>query len=134
MYLVGVHLQGSAAMGAFVPTRSDIDVLVVARGPLSAPTKAAVAHALSESSVPCPGVGLENVGCDGRLAPGGRRTRRYSSSMNTLGNRVVDGADHAGDEDLVAHFATGRARGICLCGPGTEDVFAPRIALDSSVS
>jgi predicted nucleotidyltransferase len=59
MDLVGVYLHGSAAMGAFVPTRSDVDVLVVAQGPLSAPTKAAVADALSESSLPCPDVGLE---------------------------------------------------------------------------
>jgi hypothetical protein len=56
--LVGVYLHGSAAMGAFVPTRSDVDVLAVAKGPLAAPTKAAVADALSESSLPCPGVGL----------------------------------------------------------------------------
>jgi Domain of unknown function (DUF4111) len=37
----------------------------------------------------------------------------------------VDGADHAGDDDLVAHFAMARARGICLYGPDPDVVFAP---------
>jgi hypothetical protein len=57
--LVGVYLHGSAAMGAFVPSRSDVDVLAVTRGAIVTTEKLAVADALSESSLPCPGVGLE---------------------------------------------------------------------------
>ena len=35
--LVGVYLHGSAAMGAFVPSRSDVDILAVTEPPSRRP-------------------------------------------------------------------------------------------------
>jgi streptomycin 3"-adenylyltransferase len=123
--LVGVYLHGSAAMGAFVPSRSDIDVLAVTKGRLSVPTKAAVADALSEASLPCPGVGLEMsiVTVDSVRTPSDAPA--FELHVATLGSRVVDGADHPGDPDLLAHFAMTRARGVCLYGPEPQDAFIP---------
>jgi hypothetical protein len=57
--LVAIHLHGSAAMDAFVASRSDVDVLCITRDSLSPSQKRALAEALSEASLPCPGVGLE---------------------------------------------------------------------------
>jgi predicted nucleotidyltransferase len=48
--LVGVYLHGSAATGCFNPDRSDIDLLVVARQPLSPEQRRAVARLLLASS------------------------------------------------------------------------------------
>lgn len=123
--LVGVYLHGSAALGAFVPSRSDIDVLAVTKGPLSPRTKDSVADALSEASLPCPGVGLEMSieTVDSARTPS--ETPRFELHMDTLENRVVDGADRPGDPDLVAHFAMARARGVRPYGPEPEDVFMP---------
>jgi hypothetical protein len=125
--LVGVYLHGSAAMGAFVPSRSDVDVLAVTRGPIVTTEKLAVADALSESSLPCPGVGLEMsiVTLDVARTPSERPA--FELHVNTHQNwaRVVDGEGHAGDPDLLAHFAMARARGVALLGPPPEDLIAP---------
>jgi hypothetical protein len=123
--LVGVYLHGSTAMGAFVASRSDIDVLAITKGRLSVPTKAAVADALSEASLPCPGVGLEMsiVTVDSVRTPS--ETPAFELHVATLERKVVDGADHPGDPDLLAHFAMTRARGVCLCGSEPQDVFIP---------
>jgi hypothetical protein len=47
--------------------------------------------------------------------------------VNTHQNwaKVVDGERHAGDPELLAHFAMARARGVALLGPPPEDLIAP---------
>jgi predicted nucleotidyltransferase len=45
--LVGTYLHGSAVLGGFAPTRSDLDLLTVTTGPLDAPTKQQLATALA---------------------------------------------------------------------------------------
>src|SRR5919201_5048322 len=57
--LVGIYVHGSAATGAFIATRSDVDVLVVTRSEISPEAKAALATSLAETALRCPGVGLE---------------------------------------------------------------------------
>jgi hypothetical protein len=54
--LVAIYLHGSAAMRAFVPTRSDIDILVVTSGRVAPDAKAVLAETLP--AIPCPGVAL----------------------------------------------------------------------------
>ena len=123
--LVGLYLHGSAAMDAFVPSRSDVDVLVVTRGALEEVTKRAVADAISEAALPCPGVGLEMS----IVTLGSVRTASdgppFELHVNTQDHKVVDGAGHAGDPDLVAHFAMVRARGVAVLGPPAVDVIPP---------
>lgn len=123
--LVGVYLHGSAAMGAFVPSRSDVDVLVVSKGPLATVVKLAVAAELSEAALPGPGVGLEMsiVTLDSTRTPSDRPA--FELHVGTQENTVHDGAGHPGDPDLIAHFAMARARGVALKGPPPEEVIAP---------
>jgi hypothetical protein len=123
--LVGVYLHGSAAVHAFVATRSDIDVLVVTRSTVSPQAKSALAAALAETSLPCPGVGLELSVVTAISARTPSNAPAFELHIATQEGRVVDGSDHAGDPDLVAHFALTRARGVSLFGPPPSEVFAP---------
>jgi hypothetical protein len=123
--LVGLYLHGSAAMGAFVPSRSDIDVLAVTRGTLATSAKLALAEALSETALRCPGVGLEIsiVTLESARTPSDRPA--FELHIGTDEDKIVDGAGHDGDPDLLAHFAMARAHGVALVGPPPEDVIAP---------
>ena len=53
--LVGTYLHGSAALGGFVPGRSDIDLLVVVDGPVDGP---GLGDALVAAAEPWPGRGI----------------------------------------------------------------------------
>ena len=123
--LVALYLHGSAAMNAFTPSRSDVDVLAVTRGTLSTAVKLAVARALSEDALPSPGVGLEMsfVTLESGRHPSDSPT--FELHVNTQENKVVDGAGLPGDADLLAHFAMARAHSVALFGPAAEDVIAP---------
>jgi hypothetical protein len=123
--LAAIYLHGSSAMGAFVPSRSDVDVLTVTEGPLVSGAKVAVAEALSERSLPCPGVGLELSIVTAESAGTPSDTPAFELHIGTEENIVLDGADHPGDPDLVVHFAMARARGVSLFGPRPAELLAP---------
>jgi streptomycin 3"-adenylyltransferase len=122
--LVGVYLHGSAAMEAFVPSRSDVDVLAVTASAPSPTTKLALANSLSEAALPSPGVGLELSVVTALSASTPSEAPRFELHIATQEGVVVDGLKHAGDPDLVAHFAMTRARGLALLGPSPGEVFA----------
>lgn len=124
-YVVGVYLHGSAAMGAFVPSRSDVDVLAVTVSALTFATKRALADSLSEAAMPCPGVGLEMSVVTALSAKTPSSAPRYELHIATEEGRVVDGLNEDGDPDLVAHFAMARARGVALLGLSPSQVFTP---------
>jgi hypothetical protein len=123
--LAAIYLHGSSAMGAFVPSRSDVDVLTVTEGHLVPAVKVTVAEALSERSLPCPGVGLELSVVTAESAGTPSETPAFELHIGTEENVVLDGADHPGDPDLVAHFAMARARGVALFGPQPTELLAP---------
>lgn len=120
--LVGVYLHGSAAMGAFVPSRSDVDVLVVTHGPIPAREKDALAELLSEPDLACPGVGLELSVVTLEAARTPSDAPSFELHLATEEGRV---ADRGTDPDLVAHLATARTFGRSLLGPPPEEVIAP---------
>jgi hypothetical protein len=120
--LVAIYLHGSAAMGAFVPTRSDVDFLVVTSGQVSRDAKAALADTLS--ALACPGVGLELSVVTSESARTPSDAPAFELHLNTPGNRVVDGENCPGDPDLVAHFAMARARGVTILGPPPTDLIS----------
>jgi predicted nucleotidyltransferase len=121
--LVAIYLHGSAAMGSFVPTRSDVDILVVTSGRVPPDSKAALADALS--ALPCPGVGLELSVVTVESVRTPSDAPAFELHMNTPGNRLVDGGSGPGDPDLVAHFAMARARGVTMLGLPATDLIAP---------
>jgi streptomycin 3"-adenylyltransferase len=123
--LVAVYLHGSAAMGAFVPSRSDVDVLCITRGSLSPSQKGGLAEALSEASLHCPGVGLEMSVVTVAEARTPSDPPTFELHIATEEGWVVDGAGRVGNPDLVAELAMTRARGVALVGPPPRDVIAP---------
>lgn len=123
--LVAVYLHGSAAMDAFVPSRSDVDVLCISGGPLSPSQKRDLAEALSEESLPCPGVGLEMSIVTVAEARSASDPPRFELHIATEENRVVDGAGRGENPDLLMEFAMTRARGVALVGPPPADAIAP---------
>jgi streptomycin 3"-adenylyltransferase len=131
--LFGVYLHGSAAMGAFVPSRSDVDVLVVSRDSLTPEARKPLIDSLSEPMLPCPGVGLELSVVTLEVARNPSVTPAFELHLATEASRV---ADAGVDPDLVAHFAMVRAGGRSLLGPPPQEVFASvdRRALLSSLA
>jgi hypothetical protein len=124
--LVGIYLHGSAAMNAFIPSRSDVDLLVVTDGPVDRPTRLRIADALSERALPCPGVGLEvsivqrrSVSLPSDVLP----FELILDSHEGHAMRVVHGEEREGDPDLVAHVAMARAHGLALTGPDPRELF-----------
>lgn len=124
--LVGVYLHGSATLGGFDPSRSDVDVLVVSEGALSKEQKAALAQSLSENALPCPAKGLELsvVKRETSLRPSAKPAYELHMTTAPDDSKVVDGCGKDGDADLVLHFAVCVAAGQ-LVGSGVplQDAF-----------
>lgn len=118
--LVGVYLAGSGALGGYVHGRSDVDVAVVARGPLSRTTKEALVAALRREALPCPARGLELVVyAQGRPLP--------ELNLNS-GARMDFLATFEPGEDSPHWFVLDRAilgaRGRALAGPPPAEAFS----------
>ena len=103
-------------LGGWRPDRSDIDVLVLVDRPLTSAEKALLADAWSEESLPCPGVGLELsvVRREAVLRPTSRPPFELHVTTAAHDRKVVDGAGHPGDPDLVLHFAVCHRLGFTL--------------------
>ena len=119
--LVGIYLTGSAALGGYVHGRSDVDVAVVAPGPLSRETKEAIVASLRHEAFPCPARGLELVVyAQGSGVP--------ELNLNT-GERMDFLATFGPGEDSPHWFVLDRAimgqRGRVLVGPPPTEAFPP---------
>ncbi|RKT88557.1 streptomycin 3-adenylyltransferase [Saccharopolyspora antimicrobica] len=125
--LVGVYLHGSAVLGGFDARRSDVDVLVVCEGPMTAVEKSAAAERLSRERLPCPAHGLELsiVTFSAAQHPTARPAFELHVTTAPEDTKYVDGHDREGDPDLLLHFAVCRSAGRLL-GPGrpAPEVFA----------
>jgi Domain of unknown function (DUF4111) len=127
--LVGVYLHGSAVLGGFDARRSDVDMLAVTEGPMTAAQQAATADALSDRSLPCParrGLELSVVTIEVTQHPTAEPAFELHLTTAPADTRVVDGRRPGGDPDLVLYFAVCRGAGRLL-GPGRPagEVFAP---------
>lgn len=120
--LVGTYLHGSAALGGFVPGRSDIDLLVIVDGPVDGP---GLADALVASAEQCPGRGIELSVVDAAVATRPVPPWPFVVHVTTdpPGPRIVDGSDCDGDPDLALHVAVCRATGIAISGPPAAQLF-----------
>src|SRR5579872_6159753 len=130
--LVGVYLHGSLAMGCFNPRRSDIDVLVVTRIGISVETKRDVAqYLLTHSSSPYPieisFLVQKDIHPFKHPLP---YDLHYSESWRERYiQALADETWHTWndekryDNDLAAHIAIMRTRGICLFGKPIQEVF-----------
>lgn len=127
-HLAGVYLHGSAVLGGFDVRRSDVDLLVVRDGPMTAAEQSATAAALSEERLPCPAHGLELsiVTLQATRHPAAEPAFELHLTTAPEDTKIVDGHQRGGDPDLVLHFAVCREAGRLL-GPGlpTAEVFGP---------
>ena len=99
--LLAGYLHGSAAMGGWLPGRSDIDLLFVTLGQVSGEQSQSLA--LAAQRLECPGAGVElsivRAPVDLPLGP-----PPFEVHITTgADEKVVPGASHPGDPDLVLH-------------------------------
>jgi Domain of unknown function (DUF4111) len=126
--LHAVVLGGSAALGAYEPGRSDLDVIAVCARPLARPAARDLAGALSHRALPCPARRLELVVMTRASAAGDAEADAFELNLNT----GADGPDHVGLDPAgeAAHWfvvdrSLARARGRTLFGPPPREVLAP---------
>jgi predicted nucleotidyltransferase len=94
--LVGVYLHGSAVPDGFDVRRSDVDVLVVCKEPITPVEQSAAADSLSEERLPCPARGLElsivTLGVTQR--PSAKPAYELHITTASDDTKVVDGHQH----------------------------------------
>ena len=130
--LVGIYLHGSLALGCFNPTRSDLDLLVIAADRMALDTKRQIVeYLLASSQRPQP---IEISFLTGDQL----RLWRYPTLFDlhysemwraaytadlAAGTWQSWGAAEQRDPDLAAHITVVNQRGICLAGAPIAAVF-----------
>ncbi len=130
--LTGVYLHGSLAMACFNPARSDVDLLVVVRQAMAVEAKRDLAGLLLDVSR-CPSPVEVSCLIRADIIPWRYPTPfdfHYSEAWRDAYVRDLAGDGWRGwntarrcDEDLAAHIAVTRRRGICLYGPPAVEIF-----------
>lgn len=121
--LIGVYLHGSAVLGDWAPSTSDVDVLVVAtEAPW--PSIARRLAAVLSSDRGCPGVGLEASVVRASAAAAPAAPWPFVVHVNTTPHRpgIVWGHSPGGDPDLILHYLVTRSFGWTAMGPPPDTV------------
>ena len=115
--LVGAYLHGSAALGGWTPSRSDVDVLLIADEPCAGDA-ALIGQSLLSHAGHCPGRGLEVSVVSVAQARRPLAPWPFVLHMNTAADPsiVVSGDGVPGDPDLLMHYVTCRSAGWRLRG------------------
>jgi hypothetical protein len=123
--LVGTYLYSSAAIGDYVPGRSDLDVVAVVRSALATPTRITLADNICAVPRPFPTRGLDlevvttdSAGCGAVRPPIELKVLTFASYIRTADDEPL------GDPRLVMHYACCRDHGVALVGPPPTEVFA----------
>jgi hypothetical protein len=126
--LQAAYLLGSAALGDYVPATSDLDIVGITTGPLSAEQKESLAYALSIERLPCPARRLEFVVYSERTAAHPQSRPPFELNFNT-GRDTEDHASFDPSEEpafwFVLDLAIARDHAAVLLGPPPTDVFGP---------
>jgi hypothetical protein len=123
--VVGTYLHGSAVLGGYNPARSDLDVLVVVRGPLSEDDKQNVGELLLSDAAAVPADTLELSVITLSTAQNVTGSPKYELHVNTRDRRWADGWGRS-DPDLILHLPIVRQSGRILGrGPHAVDVVSP---------
>lgn len=123
--LVGVYLHGSAVLGGWTASRSDVDVIVVVADGSGAAAEAALRAALLQAATECPGAGLEcSVVTRGAAATPVEPWPFVLHVASTGGGaRCMEGSSIPGDPDLLMHYLVAREHGWAEAGPPAAEVF-----------
>jgi streptomycin 3"-adenylyltransferase len=132
--LVGVYLHGSLALGCFNPDRSDIDVLVITKQPMTVETKRRIAEILLERSANPAPIEISFL-TEAQTNPwqyptpfdfhyGEDWREKASTELSTDAWKKWNDEIRT-DEDLAAHITILLHNGIVLHGKPIEEVFPP---------
>ncbi len=121
--LVGIYLHGSLAMGCFNPASSDIDIIAVIKGKLSLQAKNKLQAGIRLSSKKYP----QNEFEISVVKQDVLRKFKYPTPFEfhfSKSSKNVSAKNNTGyDNDLVAHFAMVKKRGLCLYGKPIRSIF-----------
>ncbi len=126
--LVGAYLHGSAALGGWEPTRSDVDLVIVLDTLPTRTALAAVEQVLVDRGPSSPGTGLECSVVTAEAAATPCDPWPFLLHVQAFRDQEatrVPGDLLPGDRDLLMHYAVCRAAGVRLCGPDARDIFGP---------
>ncbi len=118
--LVATYIHGSAALGGFVPGRSDVDVLfVVGDDVVDDRALDDLARGLAAATALCPGRGVELsvVSAGAAERPAAPWPFLLHLTTDPADATTIHGADHEGDPDLLMHYAVCRTAGVVVRGP-----------------
>jgi hypothetical protein len=120
--LAAIYLHGSAVLGGFDPSLSDLDLLVICEDPLSDAEVGAVVTAVEHLELPAKGLEMSVLTRSEALEPDvGRPRFQVHAAVGQAGAaRRVDGRTGEGDRDLILHIAVCRSSGHALAGPAPE--------------
>lgn len=126
--LLGVYAGGSFGLADFDAARSDLDVLAVSSGTVTAEEKHPIVAALRHESLPCPARGLEFVLYPETTARTPTAEAGFLLNLNTgakVGFRVDEEPGAIERHWFPLDRAIVRATGVALLGPPAQELFAP---------
>jgi Domain of unknown function (DUF4111) len=125
--LTAAYLHGSAALGGWNAERSDVDILFVVAGDISARAAALAGEVLLRVAVGCPGRCLEVSIVTASAAASPSPPWPFVLHVGCRdGEQVLRlGSGRQGDPDLLMHYAVCRAAGLALAGPPPEMAIGP---------
>jgi len=129
--LIGVYLHGSMAMGCFHPQKSDIDLIIVVRNPITDQQKLRFMNHIVACNQMAPekGIELSIVRKEVCIKFNYPTPFELHFSNTHLPWFLANPADYirkmiGTDKDLAAHFTIIKKYGIVLWGAAVDDVFA----------
>ena len=130
--LVGVYLHGSAAMGCYHPSHSDLDLLVVVHQEPTATAKRQYLDEIVRLCAAAPAKGIEMSVVDEAICRHFRYPTPYLLHFSKMHLQAYrdDPSSYirrmrGDDPDLAAHFTVVLQRGRVLYGKPIREVFAP---------
>ncbi|MEH1129773.1 hypothetical protein [Micromonospora sp. CPCC 206061] len=124
--LVGVYLHGSAVLGGYIASRSDVDVLAVIAEPTDVRVQMRMRDRLISTARQWPTIGLEmSVITAATAANLGDCPYELHVVVDGDEVRAVLGAGQDGDLDLILYAEVCRRHGLAVYGPPAGQGKAP---------
>jgi len=125
--LRGAYFVGSAALGGYVPGKSDIDIVAVSRHAIADEMKPSLADAVFQTTRSCPARGLEFTLYQSAVASSSPLGADFEINVN--GGPGMDRDIHLDSRTEPAFWyvidrAVAHRHGVAICGPPPADAFA----------
>lgn len=125
--LVGLYLHGSLAMGAFLPTKSDIDIIATLNRPLSDVQREELRHVSSEVLLPSAASGLDLTLLTTEAARHPTEDSSWEAAIQVRRSHHSQQAQmrERADPFLFIDVAVVRKHGVTIAGPSADDSLGP---------